>query len=99
MTTFNWQVNKMDRLASDGFIVVVHYTVSATDTTYTSSIYSTISFTQQLGVPYTPYEQLTEIQVVGWVQNAINKNATEAALVVQINALKNPVQVAGVPWI
>jgi uncharacterized GH25 family protein len=98
MTTFNWSVNQMDRLTADGFVVTVHYNVSATDDTYQASTYGTIGYTQEPGETYTPYDQLTEAQVVGWVQTSLGKDTVEASLQSQIELQKNPVQAAGVPW-
>ena len=98
MTTFNWQVVQMDRLTSDGFVVTVHYRVNATDDTYSASTYGTIGYTQEPGETYTPYDQLTEAQVVGWVQTSLGQETVEASLQSQIDLQKNPVQAAGVPW-
>lgn len=98
MTTFNWTINQMDRLTSDGFVVTVHYTVTAEDTGTTTSTYGTIGYTQEPDETYTPYDQLTEAQVVGWVQTALGQDTVEASLQAQIDALKNPVQEAGLPW-
>jgi hypothetical protein len=98
MTTFNWQVVQMDRLTSDNFVVTCHYTVTATDGTYTTSTYGTTSYTQVEGKTYIPYADLTEAICVGWVQTSIGKDTTEASLQSQIDLLKNPVQESGVPW-
>ena len=88
----------MDRLTADGFVVTVHYIVTATDDTYTSSTYGTVSYTQEPGETYIPYADLTEATVVGWVQTSLNKDTVEASLQGQIDAQKHPVQAAGVPW-
>jgi len=98
MTTYLWTIQQMDRLTSDGFVVVVHYNVSATDDTYQAATYGTTSYTQTEGETYIPYADLTEAIVVGWVQEAIGKDTVEASLQGQIDALKNPVQESGVPW-
>jgi hypothetical protein len=88
----------MERLTSDGFVVTVHYNVGATDGTYQASTYGTTSYTQTPGEAYIPYEDLTQAVVVGWVQEALDKEVVEASLQGQIDALKNPVQQAGLPW-
>ena len=98
MTNFNWQVVEMNRLTSDDFVVTVHYNVSATDGTYQASTYGTTSYTQEAGESYVPYASLTEAVVVGWVQTSLGKDVVEASLQSQIDALKAPVQEAGVPW-
>ena len=97
-TTYNWIIQQMDRLTSDGFVVTVHYSVSATDGDYTASTYGTVGYTEQPGEQYVPYNQLTEPQVVGWVQESLGKDTVEANLAAQIEAQKNPVQESGVPW-
>lgn len=98
MTTFNWTIPQMDRLTSDGFVVTVHYNVTAQSDSYTASTYGTIGYTQQPGETYIPYDDLTEDMVVGWVQTSLGKDTVEASLQGQIDALENPVQEAGVPW-
>jgi hypothetical protein len=97
MTTFNWQIEQMDRLTSDGFVVTVHYRVNAVDGTYTASTYGTIAYTQN-SETYTPYADLTQAQVVGWVQTSLGKDTVEASLQSKIDALKNPTQASGLPW-
>jgi hypothetical protein len=98
MTTFNWQIVQMERLTSDGFVVTVHYNVSATDDTYQASTYGTTSYTQTPGETYIPYADLTQDIVVGWVQAVLGKDTVEASLQSQIDAQKNPVQESGLPW-
>lgn len=98
MTTYLWTISQMDRLTADGFVVTVHYNVSATDGTYNASTYGTVGYTEQPGETYVPYDQLTEAQVVGWVQTSLGKDTVEASLQSQIDAQINPVQESGVPW-
>jgi len=97
-TTYQWNVVQMDRLTSDGFVVTVHYTVNAVDGDYTASTYGTVGYTEQQGEQYIPYAELTEAEVVGWVQESLGKDTVEAGLAAQIEAEKNPVQESGVPW-
>ena len=99
MTTYTWSIQQMDRLTSDGFVVTVHYNVSAVDGDYNASTYGTVGYTEQPGEQYIPYDQLTEQQVVGWVQESLGKDTVEASLSAQIEAQKNPVQESGMPWV
>jgi len=94
---YQWNVVQMDRLTSDGFVVTVHYTVNAVDGDYTASTYGTVGYTQGEG-SYVPYADLTEAEVVGWVQESLGKDTVQEGLAAQIEAQKNPVQEAGVPW-
>jgi hypothetical protein len=93
---FTWNVVQMDRLTSDGFVVTVHYTVNAVDGEFTASTYGTVGYTEEGA--FTPYSQLTEAVVVGWVQESLDKDTVEAGLAAQIEAQKNPVQATGLPW-
>ena len=95
---FTWNVVQMDRLTSDGFVVTVHYTVNAVDGDFTASTYGTVGYTQGEG-SYVPFADLTEAVVVGWVQESLGKGTVEEALTAQIEALKNPVQETGLPWV
>jgi hypothetical protein len=97
-TSFNWSIVNMDRLTADGFVVTVHYNVSATDGTYNASTYGTVGYTEQPGETYVPYSSLTQDQVVGWVQTSLGKDTVEASLQSQIDAQINPVQATGTPW-
>ena len=97
MTTYNWNIQQMDRLTSDGFVVTVHYTVNAVDGNFTASTYGTVGYTQEGS--FTPYADLTEAVVVGWVQESLGKDTVEEALTAQIEAQKNPVQETGLPWV
>jgi hypothetical protein len=94
---FNWNVVQMDRLTSDGFVVTVHYTVNAVDGQLSASTYGTVGYTQE-DKSYTPFADLTQAVVVGWVQDSLGKDTVEASLTAQIEAQQNPVQEAGVPW-
>ena len=100
MNTYFWNINEMDRLTADGFVVTVHYTVTACADVgnFMASTYGTVSYTQQPEETYTPYDQLTKEQVIGWVQTSLGKDTVEASLAAQIEAQKNPVQATGLPW-
>jgi hypothetical protein len=93
---FTWNVVQMDRLTSDGFVVTVHYTVNAVDGEFTASTYGTVGYTQEGS--FTPFANLTQAVVVGWVQESLGKDTVEASLTAQITAQKNPVQESGLPW-
>ena len=93
---FTWQVVNMDRKSADGFVTTVHYNVSAVDGEFTASTYGTVGYTEEGA--FTPYSQLTEAVVVGWVQTSLGKDTVEEALATQIEAQKNPVSESGLPW-
>lgn len=95
-TTYEWNINQMDRKTSDGFVTTVHYTVTAVDGELTASTYGTVGYTEEGS--FTPFNQLTKETVVGWVQESLGKDTVESSLADQINAQKNPTSVSGLPW-
>jgi len=86
-------------------VFTVHWTCAGTEAnggkTYNASVYSTCAVTYTAGSAYTPYAQLTQDQVLGWVwASGIDKTATEAAVNQQINAQINPTVITpALPWI
>ena len=80
----------------------VSWRVNATDGTYYATAYGTQGVTYVAGSPYTPYDDLTQSQVVGWVQTAMGPEqvaSIEANLAKQIDNLINPPAVTPpLPW-
>jgi hypothetical protein len=98
MISYNWQIVNMDRKTTDGFVVTVHYNVTATDGDYSANTYGTVGYTEEAGKSYIPYDQLTQDEVVAWVKDSLGQETVEASLATQIEALKHPVQESGLPW-
>jgi len=92
-----WTITQLDRQTSNGFVTTAHWTASAIDGDYSASTYSTSSWAD--GTPTTPYANLTQATVLGWIwANGVDKTAVEASLQAQIDLQKNPVSATGVPW-
>jgi hypothetical protein len=92
-----WTITQLDRQTSDGFVTTAHWQANAVDGDYSASTYSTSSWAD--GTPTTPYANLTQATVLGWIwTNGVDKEAVEASLQAQIDAQKNPVSATGVPW-
>jgi hypothetical protein len=94
--TYNWTITNLDRNTADGFVTTAHWTASAVDGEHTASVYSTVSW--PVDEPQIPYDNLTAQIVLEWVWKSVDKTATEAALLEQINIKKNPVTASGRPW-
>lgn len=103
VTTFTWAVNTMDRQLSNGAVQTVHYTVNASDGTYSSGAYGSIGLDQpESDDDLTPYSDLTEewaIEATKAKLGGAEKVAEiEAALQVQIDQQRTPVTGSGTPW-
>ena len=93
-----WKISSLDRNTADGFVTTAHWTCSDVDGEFSGSVYGSVGLTGELT---TPYEQLTEAQVIGWVKEAIGAEtvaAHEANVAAQIAAAKAPVTASGTPW-
>ena len=83
----------------DKGIVVCHWRATLTDGDYSASAYGTAGFTPDPTSPdFVPFESLTEADVLEWVYESVDKDATEASLAANIEDQKAPQTMAGVPW-
>jgi hypothetical protein len=104
---YAWTITAMDCIPDlNGqldYVVVPHWTCQGTDGTYTGQVYNTVTLNVDPGKPnYTPYADLTEAQVVGWVQEALGPDTMQAvydSINAQIETQVNPTIVTPpLPW-
>lgn len=101
--TYTWNVKTMEAAPSqDGLadvVKVVHWRLTATDGTNTVDAYSTVSLDTPDPGNYTAFADLTEAQVISWVESKLDVNAVKANLETQLQRLANPpiVTLEG-PW-
>jgi len=92
-----WKIEQCEHLVSTGYITTAHWRATDVDGEFSASVYGSVGFGE--GDPQIPYDSVTEAEVLDWVwENGVDKDATEASLAAQIEALKNPVQESGLPW-
>jgi hypothetical protein len=103
-TTYTWSVVAMDEYPEqDGeqdVVFNVHWTLSGTDGTYTGSTYGSQGVSVDSTGTFTPYADLTQEQVLGWIwDSGVDKDAQEASVAAQIEAQVNPTVVSlPLPW-
>ncbi len=97
----NWSIENMERQQDTGLVTKVKWTVT---------LVKDMEFSNKNGVDelkasgsFTPFENLTEAQVLDWVFEKINKAEIEAELEVLVDAkiaAKSvpQVEVFGLPW-
>jgi len=103
-----WQISTLERNTADGGVIVAHWRATDSETvgegesavTYSATNYGTCGFTYDPSSPdFTPYDDLTETQVLGWCwSNGVDQDGIEASLAAKIESDKNPTQANGVPW-
>jgi len=104
--TYTWGVVQLDcypkAAGQTDVVFTVHWTLSATDGTYSSGAYSAVSVPAPTEA-FTPFAALTVAEVIGWVQSAMGAEAVasyEAAVTAQIEAQINPTVVTPpLPWL
>ena len=106
-TTYTWRVVSMSVLPEQGgetdVVILAGYIVTGIQSGVTANFESVQQFTYT-GGEFTPYEDLTEEQVVGWIQSALGENGINsiyACIDGQINSILNPPptpQPEPLPW-
>jgi len=105
MITYQWTISALNCIPQTpegaDYVTVAHWQCTGTDGTYTGSVYSTCSFPVESKTSFTPYDQLTLNQVLGWIwANGVDKDGTEAAVAQQIqNQIDPPIISPKLPWI
>ena len=76
-TTYTTTIQQMFTVPNPtGYVTNVLFTVSGTDGTNTASIGGNIQFTPEQNEPnYIPYAQLTQTEVLGWINAATDNQA------------------------
>lgn len=105
-TTYTWNIAQMDAYPEyeghTDVVFTVHWRMDGTDGEYTAGVYGSVGVTLDPEATYTPYADLTQAQVVGWVQDALGEEQVasyEANVAGQIDALVNPpVVTPPLPW-
>ena len=81
-------------------VITADWRCNGTDETYSGTCYGSASFAPPSG-SFTPYDQLTEQQVLGWCYaNGVDQAAIEANVSLQIeNQINPPVIAPPLPWL
>jgi hypothetical protein len=103
MTQFNWIILGLPAYPQqDGqtdVVFQVNWQCQAIADNGAANAFGSINVTYTSGSPFTPYDQLTQEQVWGWVNPQIDRTAIETDLQAQINASNNPPVInPPLPW-
>ena len=81
-------------------VLQVGWRCNGQDGDYSGTVYSTCTLPAADPASFTPYADLTQDQVLGWIwANGVNQAATEAAVAQQIEMQKNPPTIQPpLPW-
>ena len=98
MITYKWDFPafdcKVDDNGLDKVVTTVHWVYNGTDEDGISSL---IYGAQAVGEPnpdaFTPYPDLSEEQVIGWMESVIDIETMNKNIADQIELIKNPIQI------
>lgn len=113
MITLSWIIERLLVKPTEGTLTDVVITadwrcngtqksnVLVTPVTFSGTCYGSASFAPPSGSGFTPYDQLTEAQVLNWCfANGVDQKAIEANVTQQINDQINPPIIAPpLPWV
>jgi len=105
--TYQWRINQLECYPQHNnhtdVVFTVHWDRVSTDGTYNARIYGSQSVTLDPDAPFTAYADLTEAQVIGWLEDAFGAE-TLAAQIASLNKqiedqINPPVVRPQLPWV
>ncbi len=110
MITYTWSVNSMmvmpEQAGEADVVIVATYSVKGVEEGYEAELTELMqNFSYTGGEDFTPYGDLTEAQVIGWIKDALGENgitSIEANIASQIENQKNPPltpETLPLPWV
>ena len=102
--TILWLIERLLVKPTEGpntdVVITADWRCNGTDDTYSGTCYGSCSFQPPSG-SFTPYEDLTQEQVLNWCyENGVDKTAIEANVSLQIeNQIDPPVVTLPLPWV
>ena len=101
---FKWIIVQLDtKPQAEGLqdvVSTVHYRRNAADGVFIAESYGSMGCATPSSTDFTAYEDLTQEQVEAWLEDGLDVEAIDTALLANIEALKNPpIIVLPLPWI
>lgn len=101
--TYIWNIVQLECAPNyegmQDYVVTAHWRYGAQFESYYTEIYGAQSFADVPGPDFTPYADLTESQVIGWLEGVLDVPQMQDQLAQSIENLVNPpVIVLPLPW-
>lgn len=107
MSEITWSVTQCDRYTNhaesgnDDVIFTLHWDCVAVEDEHSARHYGTLSLNLDDLSDFTSYADVTEAQVMGWLQDGLGEEVTqetEDAVQTALDRLLTPPVLKGVPW-
>jgi hypothetical protein len=100
---FNWVISQLDSIPSldgmDKVISTIHWRAQKQDADFTADTYGALAVDAPHEASFTPYDEVTQAMVEGWLTAGLDSEAIEANLDAQIQNFLNPPLIAyPLPW-
>jgi hypothetical protein len=103
MTEYKWVIAQLDTAPSEGgmtdVVKTVHWRYQAQDAEYFADVYGSMACATPSETDFTAYSDLTQDQVISWLEAGNDVEALKTYLDAQIETKKNPPIVnLPLPW-
>jgi hypothetical protein len=105
MITLSWIIERLLVKPIEGpntdVVITADWRCNGTQDNYSGTCYGSTSFAPPSGSGFTPYEDLTQDQVLNWCfANGVDQKAIEANVTAQIeNQINPPIIAPPLPWV
>ena len=106
MNSYTWNITQLDCYPNaegqTNLVFNVHWNVTASDGTYTANTYGVQPLIYVAGSPFIPFANLTQAEVIGWIQSAMGNEKITAIQTnldnIILNLLNPPIVSPKLPW-
>jgi hypothetical protein len=100
---YQWVISQLDTAPSEDALTdvvkIVHWRYQATDADYSADVYGAMACATPSDTDFTAYDDLTQDQVIEWLEAGLDVDALKENLDKQIEDQKNPPIVnLPLPW-
>ena len=104
MINYSWTISSLETAPVDGelndVVKIVHWRYKGVDGDYSAEVYSSYACPSPSETDFTAYPDLTEADVVSWLEAGIDVEAMQESIASQIADQKNPKIVSlPLPWV
>ena len=96
--TYKWVISDLVAKIQDGelsnVIETVHWRYQATDGEHTADVYGSVGLEAPDAESFKPFEQVTEADVISWLESKLDVEAMQSGLDAQLDAIANPTHIS-----
>lgn len=103
MINYSWTISSLETAPVEGnlndVVKIIHWRYKGVDADYSAEVYSTYSCPSPSETDFTAYPDLTEADVIDWLEAGLDVEALKENIASQIDEQKNPkIVTLPLPW-